>query len=93
MIMKMVALRDLTMEELVQKKRELNEEMFNLNMRRTLKELDNPLKLRTIRRDIAKIETILTEDKLSIRKILDAPVSILDLNQSRGSEGKTEKTE
>ena len=64
--MKMVALRDLTMEELVQKKRELNEEMFNLNMRRTLKELDNPLKLRTIRRDIAKIETILTEDKLLI---------------------------
>lgn len=91
--MKMVALRDLTREELIQRKRELNEELFNLNMRRTLKELDNPLKLRTIRRDIAKIETILTEDKLNIRKIVDAPVSILDLSQSKGSEGKTEKTE
>ncbi len=91
--MKMVALRDMTREELIQKKRDLSEELFNLNMRRTLKELDNPLKLRTIRRDIAKIETILTEDKLSIKKIVDAPVSILDLSQSKRSGGKTEKTE
>lgn len=76
--MKMVTLRDLTKEELLQKKHELNEEVFNLKMRKTFKELDNPLKLRTIRRDIARIDTILTEDKKSIRKIVDAPVSILD---------------
>ena len=76
--MKMVALRDMTKEELLQKKHELNGEVFNLKMRKTFKELDNPLKLRTIRRDIARIDTILTEDKKSIRKIVDAPVSILD---------------
>jgi len=75
--MKMVTLRDMTREEVLQKKDELNEEIFNLKMRKTFKELDNPLKLRTIRRDIARIETILTEDKKNIRKIVDAPVSIL----------------
>jgi len=75
--MKMVTLRDLTKEELLQKKHELNEEIFNLRMRKTFKELDNPLKLRTIRRDISRIETILNEDTLNIRKIVDVPVSIL----------------
>lgn len=76
--MKMVTLRDMTREELLQKKHELTEELFNLRMRMTLKELDNPLKLRTIRRDIARIETILSEDKHGIKKIVEAPVSILD---------------
>jgi len=91
--MKMVALRDLTKDELIQKKRELSEELFNLNMRRTLKELDNPLKLRTIRRDIAKIETILSEDRLGIKPIVDTPVSILDMSKSKKTEDKTEKAE
>jgi large subunit ribosomal protein L29 len=93
MIMKMVAMRDMTLEELAQKKRELTEELFNLNMRRTMKELDNPLKLRTIRRDIARIETILSEDRQNIRKIVDAPVSILEQAKSKSSEGSAEKSE
>ncbi len=75
--MKMVALRDMTKEELLQKRHDLVEEIFNLKMRKTFKELDNPLKLRTIRRDIARIGTILNEDRLNLRKIVDTPVSIL----------------
>jgi large subunit ribosomal protein L29 len=89
----MVTLRDMTRDELLQKKREISEEIFNLNMRRTLKELDNPLLLRTLRRDIARIETILSEDKLNIRKIVDAPVSILNKTKSKDAEEKTEKAE
>jgi large subunit ribosomal protein L29 len=91
--MKMVGLRDMTRDELSQKKRELSEELFNLNMRKTLKELDNPLKLRSIRRDIAKIETILSEDKLNIRKIVDAPISILAQSNKKESEDKSDKAE
>ncbi len=60
--MKIESLRDLTKDELLQKHHDMKEELFNLNMRKALKELDNPLKLRTIRRDIARIETLLTED-------------------------------
>lgn len=88
--MKVVSLRDMTREELLQKRHELKEELFNLNMRKALKELDNPLKLRTIRRDIARVETILSEDKKGILKIVEAPVSILDSVDSRKTAEKSE---
>ncbi len=91
--MRMVALRDMTREELEQKRREMLEELFNLNMRRTLKELDNPLKLRTLRRDVARIETLLSEDRLEIRKIVDAPVSILEQAKAKNTPGPAEKSE
>lgn len=91
--MKMVALRDMTREELLQKKHELTEEIFNLNMRKTLKELDNPLKLRTMRRDIARIETVLAEDKKNIRKIVDTPLSILDMASGKDKQEKKDNTE
>lgn len=87
--MKVEALRDMTKDELVQKLRELKDDLFNLRMRKTLKELDNPLRLRTIRRDIARIETILSEDRLSIKNIVDKPLSILDRHQNK--EGSQEK--
>ena len=51
------------------------------------------MKLRTIRRDIAKIETILSEDRLNIRAIVDTHVSILGKNDraESDSEKKTEE--
>ncbi|MCX6826979.1 MAG: 50S ribosomal protein L29 [candidate division Zixibacteria bacterium] len=91
--MKTIALRDMTKDELIQKKNEITEELFNLNMRRTLKELDNPLKLRTLRRDIAKIETLLSEDKLGIRRIVKASISILDKGADKNTQIKTDKKE
>jgi len=89
--MRVVSLRDMTRDELLNKRHELKEELFNLRMRKSLKELDNPLKLRTIRRDIAKIESILYEDKLNIRKIVDSPVSILDDTKKDSSEEQKEE--
>jgi large subunit ribosomal protein L29 len=90
--MKMTGLRDLTKEELLQKRHEIKEELFNLRMRKTFKELDNPLKLRTLRRDLARIETVLSEDRQGIRQIVDTPVSILDRKSAAGEE-KQESTE
>ena len=52
--MKMDGLRDLTKDELLQKREEIREELFNLRLRKGIRELDNPLKLRTLRRDIAR---------------------------------------
>jgi len=89
--MKIVSLRDLTRDELLQKRHELKDEYFNLKMRKSLKELDNPLKLRTLRRDIARIETILTEDKKDIRKIVDSKVSILDRKTDAKAESSSEE--
>jgi len=91
--MKMESLRDMTRDELLQKQHELKDEFFNLRMRKSLKELDNPLKLRTLRRDIARIETILSEDRREIKKIVDSRVSILgrkkeEKSRPAGEEGK-----
>ncbi len=90
--MKMHSLRDFTKEELLQKKHEIIEELFNLKMRKSLKELENPLRLRTLRRDIARIETVLTEDAKGIRKIVDSAVSILS-NADKKEPEKKESTE
>jgi large subunit ribosomal protein L29 len=76
-MLKVQALREMTREELLQKRNELLEEQFNLRMRKSLKSLDNPLRLRQIRREIAKILTVLNEDRLGIRKVADTSASIL----------------
>jgi large subunit ribosomal protein L29 len=54
-------LRQLKTEELQQKLALLSEERFRLQFRRATEALTNPLQLRTIRRDIARIQTILQE--------------------------------
>jgi len=54
-------LRELKTDELAQKLAVLTEEIFRLEFRRATESLTNPLQLRTIRRDIARIKTILKE--------------------------------
>ena len=54
-------LRELKTDELAQKLVVLTEEKFRLEVRRATESLTNPLQLRTIRRDIARIKTILKE--------------------------------
>jgi large subunit ribosomal protein L29 len=54
-------LRELKTEDLTQKLAVLSEERFRLEFRRATEALSNPLQLRTIRRDIARIRTILKE--------------------------------
>lgn len=85
--MRMESLRDLTQDELLQKREEMRQELFSLKLRKGIKGLDNPLKLRTLRRDIARIETMLSEDRKGIRKIVDQ-VRLID--QISGKKDKTE---
>ena len=76
-MLKVSELRDMTAEEVRQKKADIAEEVFNLNMRKSIKALDNPLRLRTARREMARIDTILHENELGIRKLAEASTSIL----------------
>lgn len=76
-MIKLQQLREMTREELQQKKNDLLDEQFNLNMRRSLKALDNPLRLRQIKREIARVNTVLREDEIGIRKLADRVKSIL----------------
>ena len=57
------ALREMKTDELEQQLVVLTEERFRLGFRRATEALENPLQLRAIRREIARINTILAERK------------------------------
>ncbi len=56
-------LRQLSAEELERKLAELTDERFRLRFRSATEAVENPLRFRTIRRDLARIRTILRERK------------------------------
>lgn len=55
--MKFSELNDFTLEELAAKSNDLRAEMFNLRLQQASAQLEKPARLRTLRRDIARIET------------------------------------
>ena len=59
--MKIKEIKDLSQAELQQKNRDLDEELFRLSIRRTSGQLDSPAMLKKVRRDIARIKTVLKE--------------------------------
>ncbi len=65
--------REMTREELERAARDLREELFNLRFRVSTQKLDNPLKLRELKRDLARVLTILREDELGIHKLPGSP--------------------
>jgi large subunit ribosomal protein L29 len=67
--MKPREVRDLTKDEILAKRDELEKEIFNLKIRQATKQIDNPLRIRVLRRELARITTILHEDEQSIRKL------------------------
>jgi large subunit ribosomal protein L29 len=71
--MKVFELREKSKEELIDLLNGLHKELFNLRLRRAAQELPNPLRLRTLRRDIARIKTVLREDEMGIKKVLVDP--------------------
>ncbi len=62
-------IRDLSVDEIQMKIRELDEEIFNLRFRNSMRQLQNPLLIRERRRDIARLRTVLTEHRKGIRKL------------------------
>ena len=54
-------MRDLSKEELTVKAAELKKELFNLRFQQAMGQIENPMRLRTLRKDIAKTKTILRE--------------------------------
>lgn len=60
-------IRELTEAQLEQRIAELEEERFRLRFRRATEPLENPLRLRAIRRDVARLKTVLRERQLSGR--------------------------
>ena len=59
--MKVNELRDMTSEALDKKLKELKEELFNLRFHHAINQLDNPHKIEDVKRDIARVMTIINE--------------------------------
>jgi large subunit ribosomal protein L29 len=59
--MKFTDLKDMTATELLTKSRDLRQEMFNLRLQQASGQLEKPSRLRVLRKDVARIETRLSE--------------------------------
>ena len=61
--MKAGELRDLSSEELLAKSEEMRTELVNVRLRKATGQLEDTAKLRTLRRNVARVETILREKR------------------------------
>jgi large subunit ribosomal protein L29 len=61
--MKFKELKEKTAEELKEERRDLKLEMMNLRVQKASGQLENPARIKIVRRTIAKIETLLSEKK------------------------------
>ncbi len=59
--MKIKELRELSADELRHRETELVDQLFKLRFQKSLGQLDSPMKIKTIKRDIARIKTLLNE--------------------------------
>lgn len=59
--MKFPELKDMTVAELAAKGRDLRQELFNLRLQKATAQLEKPARIRIIRKDIARIETRITQ--------------------------------
>jgi large subunit ribosomal protein L29 len=68
-MMKAREIRNFTIEEIEIKKLEVEKELFNLKIRQATRQIDNPLKVRYLRRELARLNTILREGDLNLTRL------------------------
>ena len=61
--MKAAELRDLAPEELGVRERELTDQLFRMRIQKSMGQLENPDQVRTVRRDLARIKTVLRQKR------------------------------
>jgi large subunit ribosomal protein L29 len=61
--MTIAEIKELTLKELAARKRELRQEVFNLRIQQQAGQLEKPHMLRSLRRDAARVETVLTQKR------------------------------
>ena len=62
--MKASEVREMSTEELESKLKDLKAELFNLRFQLTINQLDNPMRIQAVKKDIARIKTVLRENEL-----------------------------
>ncbi len=63
--MKASELREMTSAELDSKLQSLKEELFNLRFQLTVNQLENPMRIKAVKKDIARVQTIIRQNELS----------------------------
>jgi len=58
-------IRELSELELQEKLRDLKAELFNLRFQHAINQLDNPIRLRAVKKDIARVKTVLKQRELA----------------------------
>ena len=65
-MMKAKELKNLSSEELAKKLDELKKDLFMLRMQHATNQLDNPMRLNAVKKDIARIKTIIREKETTV---------------------------
>ena len=63
--MKTSELREMTSAELNTKLQDLKEELFNLRFQLAINQLDNPMRISAVKKDIARVQTIIRQNELA----------------------------
>ena len=61
--MKAAELRDLGADELMLKVRDLNDQLFRMRIQKSMGQLEAPEKMKTVRRDLARVKTVLRQKR------------------------------
>ena len=64
--MKVSEIRELTLDELRQREQDIAEELFNLKFQRATAQLENKMRVRQVRRDLARVKTIIQEKNVIV---------------------------
>ena len=59
--------REMTVDELKQEEANLRKELFNLRFQKVTGELENPMRIRQTRKDIARVLTVITEKSTEVK--------------------------
>ncbi|MBD9009580.1 MAG: 50S ribosomal protein L29 [Clostridiales bacterium] len=70
--MKIQDIRDLSTQELEDKVKDLKEELFNLRFQNATNQLENPMRIVSVKKDIARVKTVLKEKELGINTSVNA---------------------
>ncbi len=64
-----IKINEMTLGEVEDRVEDLKKELFNLRFRNAMRQLDNPLEIRYLRRDIARLKTALSEHHRGIHRL------------------------
>ncbi len=63
--MKISEIKNLTNEDLKNKLKDLKSELFNLRFQLAINQLENPMRIKAVKKDIARVQTVLREKELN----------------------------